>query len=83
MEIKITPQAIISEIEMVQPKVAELRIYNAKTWKYSEPDQRSSIPITRTVTVMGVDGSQSWCNNLFYIGDRLAQLDSWSMPLNR
>jgi hypothetical protein len=83
MEIKLTPQAIIPEIEMVQPKVAELRLYNAKTWKYDELNQSSAIPITRTVTVTGVDGTISWCNNLFYVDDRLAQLDSWSMPLNR
>jgi hypothetical protein len=82
MEIRITPHAIIREIKTVQPKVTELKIYNAKTWKYSETEQGLAIPITRTTTIMGVDGSTSYCGNIVEVNDRPVRFDFWSMPLN-
>jgi hypothetical protein len=84
IRIRITSQAIIPEIEMVQPKVARLRLYNAKTWRYiQELDYMPATPITRTTTVEGVDGTIAWCANIVDVDSRPTNLDRWSIPLNR
>lgn len=84
MQIKITPQAIIPEIDMVQPKNVKLRVYDAKTWKeYAELNQALTIPIRRTVTVEGVDGSQAWVSNIFCINNQPVHINWCSMPLYR
>jgi hypothetical protein len=84
MEMRINRQAMIPEIEMVQPNVVRLRIYNAKTWRYIlGRDNMSATPITRTTTVEGVDGTIAWCANITYVDGRPTNLDRWSRPLNR
>jgi hypothetical protein len=69
---------------MVQPRVAELRLYSVKTWRYiQELDYIPARPVTRITTVEGVDGSVSWCANIVEVDGRHTHLDRWSMPLNR